>query len=418
MALRLRIVSDHRRVLGERGTVVFGSPGGTIGRSADNDWVLPDPQRYISAHHARVQCRQDGYFLEDLSTNGVYVNDGDSPVAKQTPYRLQNGDLLRFGDYHVVVAIENPNAGPIQPAGNPTPTSIDTLKTVGRASQTDIGAPLNLDELLVSDPHAIGEPQSNSDGFRLVNAFGQAVGGPSPAPVAAREEPNDEVVARRIARLARAARSQGLRDSPAKNGVSAPALYDVQSGLQAFCRGAGMDADRLPADAQTRLLHLAGQLFREALVGLKDLERSQQEVRNRLRIELPVSEDSRPSLVRSAIEDVLVDIFGQHESRRLDAVQWLRETIDMNKAHDTATSKAMRSAFVDFIGRLDPTELESRFQRAGRRNMLPGSAAARYWELFCEFYRNLCEIPADSLPHTFVEAFGNAYKQVLAEPRQ
>jgi predicted component of type VI protein secretion system len=131
-----------------------------------------------------------------------------------------------------------------------------------------------------------------------------------------------------------------------------------------------------------------------------------------------VSEDSRPSLARSAIEDVLVDLFSQHESRRLDAVQWLRETIDMNKSHGTASSKAMRTAFADFIGRLNPAELESRFQRAGRRNMLPGSAAARYWELFSEFYKNLCEMPADTLPHTFVEAFANAYKQSLNEPQQ
>jgi len=408
MALRLRIVSDHRRVLGERSTVVFGTPGGTIGRSADNDWVLPDPQRYISAHHARVQCRIEGYFLEDLSTNGVYVNDSDRPLAKQGPYRLQNGDLLRFGDYHVVVAIESQNAGAIQPAGaaDPTPTSINTLQNVGRAAQTDIGAPLNLDELLVFDP------QTNSDSFRLVNAFGQAVNSPKATP----EEAEDEVVARRIARLAKAAaRSQSLREGP-KSSVTSAALYDVQSGLQAFCRGAGVEMERLPADAQTRLLHLAGQLFREALVGLKDLERSQQEVRNRLRIELPVSEDSRPSLARSAIEDVLVDLFSQHESRRLDSVQWLRETIDMNKAHGTASATAMRTAFADFIGRLNPAELESRFQRAGRRNMLPGSAAARYWELFSEFYKNLCEMPADTLPHTFVEAFANAYKQSRNEP--
>jgi type VI secretion system FHA domain protein len=413
MALRLRIVSDQRRVLGERSTVEFGAPGGTIGRSADNDWVLPDPHRYISAHHARVQCRKDGYFIEDLSTNGVYVNDGDRPLSKHGPYRLQNGDLLRFGDYQVAVVIEG--SGVIQAIPDPTPTSIDTLKNVARAAQTDIGASLNLDDLLVSDP------QTNSDNFRLVNAFGQAVAAPKAVSVS--EEPDDEVVARRIARLAKAAaRSQAIRDSngsgPRSNGASPAALYDVQSGLQAFCRGAGVEMERLPADAQTRLLHLAGQLFREALLGLKDLERSQQEVRNRLRIELPVSEDSRPSLARSAIEDVLVDLFSQHESRRLDAVQWLREAIDANKAHGTASATAMRTAFADFIGRLNPMELESRFQRAGRRNMLPGSSAARYWELFSEFYKNLCEMPADSLPHTFVEAFSNAYKQLLNESSQ
>jgi type VI secretion system protein len=421
MALRLRIVSDHRRQLGDRSTVVFSAAGGSIGRSADNDWVLPDPQRYISAHHARIHFRQDGYFLEDLSTNGIYVNDGDRPVSRQGPYRLSNGDLLRLGDYQVVVAIETPSAGPIQPVSDAVPTNIEALNAIGRAAQTDIGAALNIEQLL--NPNL-----SNSDSFRAVNAFGQAVTKPVPAarPAPPTDEPDDEVIARRIARLARAAARStpgqreafGLRDQRQSGQASAPAIYDVQSGLHAFCRGAGIDAERLPADAQTRLLHLAGQLFREALVGLKDLERSQQEVRNRMRIDLPVKEDSSPSLVRSTIEDVLVDIFSQHESRRLDAVQWLREAIDANKRHGTASSSAMRAAFVDFISRLDPKELETRFQSAARRAVLPGGAQARYWELFSEFYRNLCEMPQDHLPHTFVEAFANAYKQMLTDPAE
>src|SRR5690348_16323712 len=111
MGLRLRIISDHRRLLGERSTVTFGLDGGTIGRSADNDWILPDPQRYISAHHARVYFQAGQYLLEDTSTNGIFVNDDEQPLREQGPYRLQNGDVLRLGEYQIVVAVE--------PAGRP-----------------------------------------------------------------------------------------------------------------------------------------------------------------------------------------------------------------------------------------------------------------------------------------------------------
>src|ERR1700739_3057803 len=106
--LRLRVVSEHRRSLAERSSAIFSAGGGTIGRSADNDWVLPDPQRYVSAHHARILYHDGEYLLEDLSTNGVYVNDDERPLAKLGPYRLQNGDLLRMGDYQLVVALEAP----------------------------------------------------------------------------------------------------------------------------------------------------------------------------------------------------------------------------------------------------------------------------------------------------------------------
>ena len=65
------------------GSIVLGVGGGGIGRAHDNDWVLPDPLRYLSAHHARVQFRDGSYFLVDTSTNGVFVNDGTVPIGRR-----------------------------------------------------------------------------------------------------------------------------------------------------------------------------------------------------------------------------------------------------------------------------------------------------------------------------------------------
>ncbi|MDB6158113.1 MAG: hypothetical protein JWO04_1819 [Gammaproteobacteria bacterium] len=423
MTLRLRIVSDHRRLLGDRSSIAFTVDGGTIGRSADNDWVLPDPLRYVSAHHARVEYRDGHFYLEDLSTNGVFVNDDDRPLAKALPtgHLLKTGDIVRMGDYQIVAAVETEGeqTAASDSGAGPVPTSIHGLRTLGRANaQTDIGAMLNLDDLLLpeSTPHST---------FHPVNAYGQAIAQiPAPARAAAPAQASipvampaptpsaeEEAIERRIARLAKAAG----RDP--KNGLSAPALYDVHSGLQAFCRGAGVEVERLPPDAQTRLLHLAGQLFREALVGLKDLDRSRNDTRNRFRIELPADpDDPRPSLARSTVEDLVIDLFAQHESRRLDAVGWLREAIAEGKTHEIAAAKATRAAFVEFLDRLDPAELEARFERAARRGKARSADKAQYWELFTTFYRNLIEMPADHLPHTFVEAFAAAYKEYVKKP--
>src|SRR5215472_14134652 len=109
MTLRLRVVSDHRRSLGDRSTIVFSVDGGSIGRSADNDWVLPDPLRYVSAHHARVEFRDGHYFLEDISTNGTFVNDDERALAKALPlgHMLKTGDVVRMGDYQIVAAVDN-----------------------------------------------------------------------------------------------------------------------------------------------------------------------------------------------------------------------------------------------------------------------------------------------------------------------
>jgi type VI secretion system protein len=425
MTLRLRIVSDQRRLLGDRSSITFTVDGGNIGRSADNDWVLPDPLRYVSAHHARVEYRDGQFFLEDLSTNGVFINDDERPLAKAKPmgHPLTTGDIIRMGDYHIVASVDAQaeQLSKADTGAGQVPTSIHGLRTIGRASaQTDIGAMLNLDDLLV--PESTQAPT-----FHPVNAYGQAVAqipmpspatrplpppvaAPAPPPVPA-PSPEEEAIERRIARLAKAA----ARDP--KNGASPAALYDVHSGLQAFCRGAGVEVERLPPDAQTRLLHLAGQLFREALVGLKDLDRSRNDTRNRYRIELPTEpDDPRPSLSRTAVEDLVIDLFAKHETRKLDAVGWLREAIAEGKAHEVAAAKATRTAFVEFLDRLDPAELEARFERAARRGKARSADKAQYWELFTTFYRNLIEMPEDHLPHTFVEAFAAAYKEYVKKP--
>jgi type VI secretion system protein len=421
MTLRLRVVSDQRRSLAERSSAVFSVEGGTIGRSADNDWVLPDPLRYVSAHHARVQFRDGHFYLQDVSTNGVYVNDDMEPVAKRgsNGYRLANGDVIRMGEYHIVAALEARRARERADAEDAAavPTSIHVLRSLA-APDRDIGAALNVDELLV--PEALPAP------VLPVNAYGQAVDSgkvralaesmqaASPGAAAltsAPEAPDAPLLAERMARLAEAVR-EPRNGAP---GAAALALGDVHSGLDAFCRGAGIDSEQLPADAQARLLHLAGRLFREALVGFKDLERTRGNTRNRYRIEMPAPEhdDPRPSLADSVVEELLVGLLVQHEGRQLDSVQWLRDAVEAAKRHEDATAHATRAAFVEFLDRLDPAELEARFERAARRGKARSADKAQYWELFVNFYRNLIEMPADHLPPTFVEAFGLAYREAL-----
>jgi type VI secretion system protein len=146
--------------------------------------------------------------------------------------------------------------------------------------------------------------------------------------------------------------------------------------------------------------------------------RTRGDTRNRYRIETPPpdADDPRPSLAQLSVEDLMIALFLKHEGRRLDSVQWLRETVGESKVHEQACSQATRSAFVEFLDRLDPAELEARFERAARRGKARTADKAQYWELFTTFYRNLIEMPADHLPHTFVEAFGAAYREALKKP--
>lgn len=422
MALRLRVISDHRHRLGDKNTFVFGVSGGSIGRSAENDWVLPDDMRYVSGRHARIVFHKGRYLLQDTSSNGTFVNDIDRPLGSQNPYELKSGDVIRIGEYHVQVQIDSATDFSLDDSALYKTGSTST-RSRRVSPPKDLGASLRLENLLEASNDI------SSDELKPVNAFGQAVSSRTRAlhhtqdlqkesSTAPELDVDSEAVARRIARLAKAAAKQHAakqQPSPPTAPLAPPVAAhtsapDNTPGLQAFCRGAGIGAETLPVDAHSRMLHLAGQLLRESLLGLKENNRTQQDLRNKLRVTYEKTPgDLAPSLDRHSVEELIQELLKAHDSRRFDAVQWLRESFAGVRRHDNATMDAMRAAFVDFVGRLDPRDLATRFERSARRKTMGN------WELYGEFYRSLCEMQPDALPHIFVETFAQNYEQAARD---
>src|SRR3954471_19174667 len=206
MALRLRVISEHRQRMGDKSTFVFGVSGGSIGRSAENDWVLPDDMRYVSGRHARIVFHKGRYLLQDTSSNGTYVNDIERPLGGQNPHELKTGDVLRIGEYHVQVQIDAATDFSLDDSALYHTGTTSTRRR--KPPPADLGASLRLENLLEASN------DTSSDQLKPVNAFGQAVSArtrglqsgsmrddPPPAPEL--DVPSD-AVARRIARLARA----------------------------------------------------------------------------------------------------------------------------------------------------------------------------------------------------------------------
>ena len=419
MALRLRVISEHRLRMGDKSTFVFGVSGGSIGRSAENDWVLPDDMRYVSGRHARIVFHKGRYLLQDTSSNGTYVNDIERPLGNQNPYELKTGDILRIGEYHVQVQIDSATDFSLDDSALYQTGTTSTRRR--KPPPADLGASLRLENLLEASN------DMSSDELKPVNAFGQAVSArtralhaghtlPEVSNTAPEIDVTSDAVARRIARLARATeKSQKVAQQPVPSPPPGPpplpaSAPDNTPGLQAFCRGAGIGAETLPVDAHARMLHLAGQLLRECLSGLKESNRSQQEQRNQLRVTYQKDPgDFLPSLERHSVEELIQELLKAHDSRRFDAVQWLRESFVTGRRHDDAMVRAMRAAFVDFVGRLDPRDLATRFERSPRRKTLGN------WELYGEFYRQLCEMQPNALPHIFVETFAQNYDQAARD---
>lgn len=92
-------------------TAQFDLQGGTIGRAPNNQLILPDPDKFVSRTHASIVFEAGQYFIQDSSTGGTFLNDGDLPL-QQTRAALIDGTKLRIGEYELQVSIaETPTLG-------------------------------------------------------------------------------------------------------------------------------------------------------------------------------------------------------------------------------------------------------------------------------------------------------------------
>ena len=93
----------------------------------ENDWILPDPDRYISGRHATIDYKGGMYYLADTSSNGVYMNGEVEPIGKGNPRRLFDGDRMRMGDFEFEISIDKGESlvMPLEPEPSVAPDNIE-----------------------------------------------------------------------------------------------------------------------------------------------------------------------------------------------------------------------------------------------------------------------------------------------------
>lgn len=108
MPLRLTITSYHKLTPGQRPDAELDRGELRIGRGTENDWVLPDPERLVSSQHCTIQSRDGVYYLTDTSTNGVMLAQSGIRLRRGNSERLNDGEVLKLGEYEILVQITAP----------------------------------------------------------------------------------------------------------------------------------------------------------------------------------------------------------------------------------------------------------------------------------------------------------------------
>src|SRR6202020_2201243 len=324
MALRLRVVSEHSTRLGPLATKVFGGHGGTIGRGTDNEWILPDPERYLSGKHARVDFRAGAYILVDTSSNGTYVNGAQVPLGKYHDYPLKDGDYVRLGEYELLVSIDQSNDFPPEESAIVAYDGQAPSSAVKKSTANDLGADLDLSQLLepsglsIADSGARPRDLSGQSLPPVEHPTESADGGVTPWHMMTRPLKVDtpKVDAPRASSIIENSPNPNLSRSMGSS--QSLALYegDFDIGLAAFCRGAGIEPRTISTEARGAALQLAGQLLREAVLGLMDLNQGRNEFRNKFRIPAPPADaPESPLNLSKGVDEALVRLLTTTSTR-------------------------------------------------------------------------------------------------------
>jgi type VI secretion system protein ImpI len=110
MGLLLSVISYQQLSPDLQARFSLEGTSAVVGRSQASDWFLPDNEKVLSSTHAELTLVMDKYYITDVSTNGVFVNQAEKPLGKGNRHELQHGDQLSLGEYAIDVSIEKASA--------------------------------------------------------------------------------------------------------------------------------------------------------------------------------------------------------------------------------------------------------------------------------------------------------------------
>ena len=383
MPLRLRVTSDSKVLPRDQRVREFPAVGGTIGRSPDSDWILPDESRYVSSRHAMIDYQGGAYYLVDMSRNGVFVNGADTPVGQGHPQRLFDGDQLRIGEFEIAVDISGGDEELRDDDG--MRDSIVRAQLVPEDESVELQ--LVAEDKLTRDSNL----QRHLAPTRAVAAKARST---TTGPVAVPSAPK--------------------KPAPATPTVSATGNAE-QRALALLLEGAGIKAEAIAGRTPAEVLLGSGKLLRVMVSGLMELLRERSHMKDTFRLPQTMMQaaQNNPLKFSPSVDEALRYLINDRDDGAyLSAEDAARAGFQDVRQHEQALVKAMLQSVQDYVERFDPEELKSRFDKGLKRGgLLSGGNKLKYWELYEESYPALTQREDGGPPQLFTEEFARAYLQ-------
>jgi type VI secretion system FHA domain protein len=447
MILTLDVTGAHAGKLGPAHRKVFGVNGGTIGRLPDNDWVLPDP--YVSSHHARIRCQGDTFYIEDTSTNGVFINSHDNRLTRGRPHAIQSGDCIFIEPYEIRASISSPYQQAEDPFGLSRPAAASAV--LPRAVQAPFpessldpipGGDVDPLSLLDLDPVAAPAPDvpRAADLARssvLADHYLPPTPAPAPpepfmAPAGAIPDDYDpllsdsQLLRRQPARPAvpvpappvsvrppAASPGDPRRHTPPSRRVPLPGAGD-DAVLRAVLDGAGLKG----VEVTPELARSFGRILRVVVGGVMDVLQARQRIKEEFRMRATTfkPKENNPLKFSANVDDALHNLLVKRNDAYFEPVRAFEDAFDDVRNHQMAMLAGVRAAFEAMLAEFDPDRLQQEFDRQPRKGALISvPAKLRYWDMYRERVHEIVKDADTSFRELFGDEFARAYEAQLEQ---
>ncbi|MGE9552218.1 type VI secretion system-associated FHA domain protein TagH [Erwinia amylovora] len=353
----------------------FVPPGGTIGRSVDNDLVLPDAERAISRLQAVVHVAGNGDCRLTNHGSVIAVVHNHAPLARGSQISLQHGDVLGIGDYQI--AVSDPAREQEQVFSD-----VDPLALFSHNHQ------------LPQDPLGILHEQE---------------------PIVV--HPAELHPAERLA--ARTARQNDARlgIDPVNHNTPHTGRSEPQSNeqrlLAALMEGMGLDNHADKPQLTEDQMHITGRMLSLFSQGTVALLSSRSILKRGVKAEMTMilNEANNPFKILPSGKTVLMQIYQSQMPGFMPPEQAVRDALVDLQAHQLGMIAGIRAIIAAMLQSFNPQRLEENARRDGHqpRMGLSSMKKAALWDYFLRHYQNTSGEIEDDFHTLFGDAFLQAY---------
>lgn len=378
--MRLTLLND--RDLKPSVSYDFTPPGGTIGRSADNDMVLPDPERAISRLQALVHVAASGECRLTNQGSVTAIIHNRKPMARGEQVRLQHGDILTIGDYQLVVS------DPQHPAETRMALDDPLLLFGNGHNPTDDPLGISLSDLPLSE--------GQTDKFSA-------------------EERERRASRDAAARLAIAPLSE---ENDAGETVTTSDNHE-QRLLRALMEGMGLDYSPENTPLSEEQMRLTGRMLSLFSQGTVALLSSRSILKRGVKAEMTMilNEANNPFKILPSGKTVLMQIYQSQMPGFMPPEQAVRDALVDLQAHQLGMTSGIRAIIAAMLQSFNPQRLEEHAQQDGAipRLALSTSRKAALWDYFLRHYKYTAGEVEDDFHSLLGEAFLQAYEMEVEQ---